>query len=126
MRKIVMTCFVVGMLAACSNNSQSSSSSVDSSSTQKPTDPEAEKGLNLVATNDCFGCHNVSVKVKGPAYQDVANRYKDSSASIVDTLANRVIRGTSGKWDTAAMTPHPTLPIDDARTMVKYILSLKQ
>lgn len=121
-----MICFVACILASCGNNSQSSSPSADSSATQKPADPEAEKGLSLVATNDCFGCHNVSVKVKGPAYQDVADRYKDSSASIVDTLANRVIRGTSGRWDTAAMTPHPTLPIDDARTMVKYILSLKK
>lgn len=121
-----MTCFVVGLLASCGNNSQSSSSSSDSSTTQKPSDPEVEKGLSLVATNDCFGCHNVSVKVKGPAYQDVADRYKDSSASIVDTLANRVIRGTTGRWDTAVMTPHPTLTTDDARTMVKYILSLKQ
>lgn len=121
-----MTCFIALFFASCGNNSKSSSSSADSSTTQKPADPEAEKGLNLVATNDCFGCHNVSVKVKGPAYQDVANRYKDSSASIVDTLANRVIRGTSGRWDTAAMTPHPALPVDDAKTMVKYILSLKQ
>jgi len=126
MRKIVMTCFVVGILASCSNNSQSSSSSADSSTTQKPADPIAEKGLDLVSTNDCFGCHNVAVKVKGPAYQDVANRYKDSSASIVDTLAQRVIRGTTGRWDTAVMTPHPNLSMEDARTMVKYVLSLKQ
>ena len=117
---------MLAVIAACNNSSKTATSASDSSNAQKPNDPEVDKGLNLVAASDCFGCHNVSTKIIGPAYQDVANRYKDSSASIIDTLAQRIIRGASGRWDTTKMTPHPNLPPQDAKTMVKYILSLKQ
>lgn len=126
MKNFAFPLLIACVLIACNNSSKNSTSSSDSSATQQSTDPEVDKGLNLVATNDCFGCHNVSVKVVGPAYQDVANRYKDSSSSIVDSLAHRIIRGSSGHWDTTKMTPHPNLPPADARIMVKYILSLKQ
>jgi len=61
----------------------------------------------------------------GPAYQDVANKYTASPA-VIDTLANKVIKGGSGHWGDVPMSPHPALAMDDAREMVKYILSLKK
>lgn len=126
MRKLIFPFLMLTVIAACNNNSKTATSASDSSAAQTPNDPEVDKGLNLVAANDCFGCHNISVKIIGPAYQDVANRYKDSSASFIDTLVQRIIKGSSGRWDTTKMTPHPNLPPQDAKVMVKYILSLKQ
>lgn len=126
MKKLIFPFAMLVIIAACNNNSKTSTPVSDSSTTQKPEDPEVDKGLNLVATNDCFGCHSVSSKIIGPAYQDVANRYKDSSAFIIDSLVQRIIKGSSGRWDTTKMTPHPNLPPQDAKLMVKYILSLKQ
>jgi len=41
-------------------------------------------------------------------------------------LANKVIKGGSGKWGDVPMTPHPQLSMDDAKEMVKYVLSLKK
>lgn len=125
MKKLIAPFVMLFIILACNNSSNTNSSPSDSATTQSPNDPDVDKGLNLVAANDCFGCHNVSTKIIGPAYQDVANRYKDSSASIVDSLAQRIIRGTSGRWDSTKMTPHPNLAPADARLMVKYILSLK-
>ncbi|MDB5017733.1 MAG: cyt, partial [Mucilaginibacter sp.] len=40
--------------------------------------------------------------------------------------ANKVIKGGKGHWGDIAMTPHATLSVNDAKEMVKYVLSLKK
>jgi cytochrome c len=37
-----------------------------------------------------------------------------------------VIAGSSGTWGELPMTPHPNLSKEDAKSMVTWILSLKQ
>lgn len=88
-------------------------------------DPRLQQGLEMIAKNDCLGCHKVAEQLTGPAYMDVANRYRDSTG-VEDSLAARIIRGSSGHWGPAQMTPHPNLSSDSARIMVEYILSLKE
>ena len=83
-----------------------------------------KKGLDLIASNDCLSCHRVSDYYQGPAYEAIAERYPDDS-KVIDTLAGKIITGGTGRWGTIPMTPHPALSMDDARTMVKYVLSLK-
>ena len=85
---------------------------------------DAEKALTLIGSNDCTTCHAIDRKVIGPAYKDVAKKYEDNQATE-DTLVSKVKHGGSGNWGNIAMTPHPNLSDDDARLMVKYILSLK-
>jgi cytochrome c len=87
-------------------------------------DPAIAQGLDLVAKSDCFTCHAVSEKKTGPAYQDVAQRYP-ATPEVIDTLAGKIISGGSGRWGSIPMTPHPQLSKEDATTMVKYVLSLK-
>ncbi len=114
----------MGLLASCNNSQNASSSTVQEAI--KPTDPEVERGLDLIAKNDCLGCHKVSEQLVGPAYEAVAAKYKDSSLAIIDTLTARVVNGSTGHWGVAQMTPHTGLPREDVRAMVKYVLSLKQ
>ena len=83
-----------------------------------------EKGLELVAQSDCTTCHKINEKNIGPAYADVAKKYEATEA-VIDTLASKVINGGVGVWGTVPMTPHPDLSKEDAREMVKYVLSLK-
>ncbi len=85
---------------------------------------DVEQGKNLIAKSDCLACHQVQVKVVGPAYSAVADKYPSSEANITN-LANKIIKGGSGVWGPIPMTPHPTVPVADAKKMVKYILSLK-
>ncbi len=87
-------------------------------------DPNYQKGLDLVANNDCLTCHQVSAQGTGPAYKDVADKY-DNSDSTINMLVNKIISGGSGHWGTVPMVSHPSLSKDDARQMVKYILLLK-
>lgn len=117
------------MAAACnsnSNKSASDSTATTPAATSTSTSAAADTaGLALIKKNDCLTCHKVDQKVIGPAYQDVANKYS-SSPAVIDTLANKVIKGGSGNWGSIAMSPHPTLSEADAQEMVKYILSLKK
>ena len=88
------------------------------------TGVDAEKALTLIGSNDCTTCHGIDKKVIGPAYKDVAKKYEDNQATE-DTLISKVKHGGSGNWGNIAMTPHPNLSDEDARIMIKYILSLK-
>lgn len=83
-----------------------------------------EKGLNLIANSDCLTCHEISAKKTGPSYQEVAAKYENTEANI-ELLAGKIIKGGTGVWGQVPMTPHDTMSVDDAKTMVKYILSLK-
>ncbi len=80
-------------------------------------------GKNLLEKSDCKGCHFTDKKSIGPAFIDVAKRYK-SDANAVASLSNKIIKGGGGVWGDAIMTAHPQLSASDAREMVNYILTL--
>lgn len=86
--------------------------------------PDYQKGLALVAKNDCLTCHKITGQATGPAYDDVANKYASNETNI-DMLADKIIKGGSGHWGAVPMTPHPSLSLDDAKQMVKYVLLLR-
>jgi cytochrome c len=129
MKKPLILFAVVLLFSACggkkSGSTTDSTTTTTSTSTESSTAVKDTVGEALIAKNDCLTCHKIDQKIVGPAYTDVANKYTASDA-VVDTLANKVIKGGSGNWGTVAMTPHPALSMDDAKHMVKYILSLKK
>lgn len=86
---------------------------------------EKNRGEVLIAYSDCQTCHKIEERSKGPAFKDIAKRYPVQDGYI-ETLARRIIIGGSGAWGYSVMSPHPELSDEDAKTMVKYILSLKQ
>ena len=94
--------------------------------TEKASGTPSAAGAQLIAKSDCSTCHKEQEKVVGPAFADVAEKYKSGGDAIVDTLVNKIISGGSGHWGTTPMAGHPTLSKDDAKTMVKYILSIKK
>jgi len=121
-------------ISACGNNKSSNSSGTDSTVTTTTTSSSTQStsvavkdtlGAALIQKNDCLTCHKLDQKIIGPAYVDVANKYIASQA-VIDTLANKIIKGGAGNWGNIAMSPHPNLSMTDAQAMVKYILSLKK
>ncbi|MDR6486201.1 cytochrome c [Chryseobacterium vietnamense] len=86
-------------------------------------DAEITEGKSLVEGTDCLSCHKIDSKLVGPAYQEVAAKYKEAD---VDMLAQKIIDGGKGNWGEIPMTPHTGLSKDNAKLMVKYILSLKK
>ncbi|MBR9919644.1 MAG: DUF1080 domain-containing protein [Bacteroidetes bacterium] len=80
-------------------------------------------GYRLIARNDCKSCHNTYVATVGPAYVDVAEKYRNTPENVA-TLVNKVRKGGSGVWGEAAMNAHEDVPETDVRFMVEYIMSL--
>ncbi len=128
MKKYLIIITAVAAIAACNSSPGSGSSSDTTSSASSSTDlssnPDYQKGLALIASNDCLTCHKVDEKVTGPAYRDVANKYANTDDNV-KKLAAKIISGGSGVWGDAAMTPHPALSEADAEQMVKYVLLLR-
>ncbi|MFP3834527.1 c-type cytochrome [Chryseobacterium sp. SIMBA_028] len=85
--------------------------------------PSGDEGLQLIEKADCLACHKIDSKLIGPSYQEVAAKYTDAD---LDILAQKIIEGGKGNWGDIPMTPHNELSKDNAKLMVKYILSLKK
>jgi cytochrome c len=80
------------------------------------------KAVELIAGSDCLTCHKVREKLIGPSYEEIAKKY---TSKDIDTLAAKIIKGGSGVFGSVPMTAHPSIPKEDAKEMVKYILSIK-
>jgi cytochrome c len=70
----------------------------------------------------CFACHQKDKKVVGPAYKDVAAKYKGQN--VADKLMDKVRKGGSGVWGPVPMPPNPTDKIGDAdlKAAIEWIL----
>ncbi len=79
--------------------------------------------LDLAKKSNCMACHAVDKKVVGPAYQEVAKKYKPADEA---KLVDKVMKGGSGTWGTVPMPPkggNAALTEADAKTLVKWILA---
>ncbi|MEM8527769.1 MAG: family 16 glycoside hydrolase [Bacteroidota bacterium] len=86
---------------------------------------ELPLGFRLIARNDCKTCHNTYVKTIGPAYVDVAKKYRNTEENVM-MLTAKVINGGSGVWGEQVMNAHPNIPETDIRSMVEYIMILDE
>lgn len=74
----------------------------------------------------CVACHAVDQKRVGPAYREVALKYR-GDASAPAKLAEKVRHGGSGNWGQIPMLPHPADKISDAdlAAAISWILALE-
>ena len=122
------------LMAACggSGDKKASDTKDTTATTAAPatTNPAADKALDLIGASDCTTCHRLHKAdggaTIGPAYSDVAAKYSPAADTTVDRIVKKIISGGSGIWGTVPMTPHPALKPEDVKTMVAYILTLKQ
>jgi cytochrome c len=127
MKKIFVFAVLCTAIACGSGNDKGAEQKPADTSNAAAAGPAAganEKGLEMIGALDCTTCHKINEKNIGPAYVDVAKKYEPTEANI-DTLVEKIIKGGSGNWGTVPMTPHPTLSVDSAKEMVRYILSLR-
>ena len=75
----------------------------------------------IATKNACMGCHAIDKKVVGPAYKDIAAKYK-GQADAVDKLAKKVKAGGAGVWGPVPMPANAGISEADAKTVVKWIL----
>ena len=79
----------------------------------------------LAKKYNCLACHAVDKKVIGPAYQDVAAKYKGDAGAEAKLIA-KVKNGGSGTWGQIPMPPNSSVPDADIKALVKWVLSLKK
>ena len=77
----------------------------------------------LARKYNCLACHQVDKKVVGPAYKDIAKKYKGKSGAAA-LLAEKVKKGGSGTWGPIPMPPNATVPDADLKKLVDWILKM--
>ncbi|ARL04423.1 cytochrome C [Burkholderia multivorans] len=85
-------------------------------------DVDAAKAQSIASSHMCFSCHAVDHKVVGPAYQDVAAKYK-GNANALAILMKKVKNGGSGVWGPVAMPPNPTISDADLKIVLTWVLA---
>ena len=78
----------------------------------------------LAKKHNCLACHTVDKKMVGPAYKDVAAKYRGDKAAA-KKLFDKVKKGGSGVWGPVPMPPNAAVPDADIRALVKWVLSQK-
>ncbi len=78
----------------------------------------------LAKKYNCLACHSVDKKVVGPAYKDVAAKYRGDAGAEARLVA-KVKNGGSGVWGPIPMPPNSSVPDADVKALVKWVLSLK-
>jgi cytochrome c len=128
MKKVLVTLVAGIALIACGGNKENKETTTETATTAASSlssNPDYQKGLELVGKSDCLTCHKANEKNIGPAYKDVAAKYENTDENV-KMLAEKIIKGGSGNWGAIPMTAHPALSQEDAEAMVKYVLLLKK
>jgi cytochrome c len=84
----------------------------------------AAADLQLAQKQGCLGCHTVDKKLVGPAWKDVANKYR-GEAGAEAKLVQKVRTGGKGVWGDIVQPPNTTASDEDLKILVKFVLSLK-
>ncbi len=84
--------------------------------------PDSAAVQALAQARGCMACHQVAIRVVGPAYKDVAAKYKDQ-ADAAAKLAAKVKAGGAGIWGPIPMPPQPTLTDDEVNALVAWVLA---
>ena len=80
----------------------------------------------IVKKARCVACHTVDTKRVGPAYKDVAAKYKGDTKAPA-RLFDKVRSGGSGNWGEIPMLAHPADKIsdEDLKAAIAWILALE-
>lgn len=82
------------------------------------TDAEA-----LFKSKPCAACHNVDMKMVGPALKEVAAKYAGTEGAV-DLLAGHIKNGSQGVWGPMPMPANPVTD-EEAKILAEWVLSLK-
>jgi cytochrome c len=84
----------------------------------------AQAQEKLAQASGCMTCHATDKKVIGPAYKDVANKYRgDKNAPAM--LFEKVKKGGKGNWGDIPMPPNAHVKDEDIKSLVAWVLSQK-
>lgn len=79
---------------------------------------------DLAKAKNCLACHSVQTKIVGPAFKDVATKYKGQK-DAEDKLVVKVLKGGSGVWGAIPMPANAQVTEAEAHVLVKWVLTQK-
>ena len=77
----------------------------------------------LAKAKNCMACHAVDKKLVGPAYKDVAAKYKTDKGAVA-TLATKIKTGGKGVWGEVPMPPNNVTP-EEATKLATWVMAQK-
>ena len=86
---------------------------------------DLKTGEALMQKDGCAACHGIDKKIVGPAYVDVAAKYKGDPGAQAK-LFQKIKAGGAGVWGPIPMPPNPQVPDDDIKALASWILALKK
>ena len=83
----------------------------------------AQDGEALFKSKPCAACHNVDMKMVGPALKEVAAKYAGQDGAV-DLLAGHIKNGSQGVWGPIPMPPNAVTE-EEAKILAEWVLSQK-
>jgi cytochrome c len=82
--------------------------------------------MALARQGNCLTCHRVDVKLVGPAWKDVAAKYRGKPDAVA-TITSHIKKGGSFGWNFGVMPPRGGSQLSDADVgkLAKFIVGLK-
>ena len=77
----------------------------------------------LAKAKNCMSCHAIDKKLVGPAYKEVAAKYKGDKGAVA-TLAAKVKAGGNGVLGQIPMPPN-NVTEDEAKKLVAWVMAQK-
>ena len=84
---------------------------------------QAQDPAKLAQEKGCLACHQIDKKLVGPAYKEVAAKYRNDKNAL-PKLVKKVREGGQGVWGQVPMPPNQVSE-KDAQALVKWVLSQK-
>lgn len=80
--------------------------------------------MELAKNNGCLSCHSAKEKIVGPAFNAIADKYKDDKDAVA-SLVQSIQYGSKGKWGRVPMPPHPGMSAADIKTLAQWVMTGK-
>lgn len=81
----------------------------------------ASASPELAKKYNCLACHSMDKKVVGPAFKDIAAKYKGQNVQA--RLEEKVKKGGAGSFGPIPMSPNAQVPDADIKLLVKWVLA---
>ena len=85
----------------------------------------ADATEDLLKKSGCVACHAVDRKIVGPAFVEVAAKYRGDPGAAA-RLEAKVKAGGDGVWGPVPMPPNSFVSDADIKLLVAYVLALKK
>ena len=89
-----------------------------------PVNAAPTDGAGLAQANGCVACHAVDRKIVGPAFKDIAAKYRGNNEGPAKVTA-QILNGGGGNWGPVPMPSFAHLTQAEINTLATWVLATK-